>query len=207
MLARLPFSIALARDRRYRNLALAKMSEFGRRGGVASAAEPDTTPPEIRYRTSIQHSLLFITSRLLGEVYYLLYADKYEMPSKVTIDPEELSLGRIRADSVAPLHSPASIKRCISRVERTQHLPTPIFLRTYHAILHRCWFVSPPPLYHNCKEKGSLYFLNLGVGIVEGKQASLSHSVQFPNQTMGFWHGRNSYRVPPNLYNSSSIMV
>jgi hypothetical protein len=110
---------------------VAKMSDSERsalesegRGGLASAAEPDTTPPEIRYRTSIQHSptFLFVTSRLLGEVYYLLYADDYEMPSKVAIDPEEPSLGRIRADSVAPPHSPASIKRCISRVERTPAL-------------------------------------------------------------------------------------
>ena len=44
------------------------------------------------------------------------------MPSKVAIDPEEPSLGRIRADSVAPPHSYASIKRCISRVERTPAL-------------------------------------------------------------------------------------
>ena len=44
------------------------------------------------------------------------------MPSKVAVDPEEPSLGRIRADSVAPPHSPASIKRCISRVEGTQAL-------------------------------------------------------------------------------------
>ena len=41
------------------------------------------------------------------------------MPSKVAIDPEEPSLGRIQAESVAPPHGPASIKRCISRVERT----------------------------------------------------------------------------------------
>ena len=44
------------------------------------------------------------------------------MPSKVAINPEEPSLGRIRADSVPPPHSPASIKRCISRVERTPAL-------------------------------------------------------------------------------------
>ena len=44
------------------------------------------------------------------------------MPSKVAFDPEEPSLGRIRADSVAPPHNPASIKRCISRVERTPAL-------------------------------------------------------------------------------------
>ena len=61
-------------------------------------------------------TFLFVTSRL-GEVYYLLYADDYEIPSKVAIDPEEPSLGRIRADSVAPPHSPTSIKRHISRVE------------------------------------------------------------------------------------------
>ena len=43
--------------------------ESGRRSGVASAAEPasNTTSPEIRYRTSIQHSptFIFVTSRLL----------------------------------------------------------------------------------------------------------------------------------------------
>ena len=106
---------------------VAKMSDSERsalesegRSGIASAAEPDTAPPEIQYCTFIQHcpTFHFITSHLLGEVYYLLYADDYEMPSKVPIDPEEPSLGRIRADSVAPPHSPTSIKRCISRVER-----------------------------------------------------------------------------------------
>jgi hypothetical protein len=110
---------------------VAKMSDSERsnleseeRGGLASAAETDTTPHEIRYRTSIQHSptSLFLTSLLLREVYYLPYGDDYEMPSKVAIDPEEPSLGRIRADSVAPPHSPTSIKRCISRVERNAAL-------------------------------------------------------------------------------------
>ena len=55
-------------------------------------------------------------------MYYLLYGDDYEMPSKVGIDPEQPSLGRIRADSVTPPHTPASIKRCISRVERNPAL-------------------------------------------------------------------------------------
>jgi hypothetical protein len=50
-------------------------------------------------------------------VYYLLYADDSATPSKVATDPEEPFLGRIRADSVAPPHTPDSIKRCISRVE------------------------------------------------------------------------------------------
>ena len=52
-------------------------------------------------------------------MYYLLYADNYELPSKVAYDPEQPSLGRIRADSVVPPHSPITIKQCISRVERT----------------------------------------------------------------------------------------
>ena len=40
------------------------------------------------------------------------------MPSKVANDPEEPSLGRIRADCITPPHSPTSIKLCISRVEK-----------------------------------------------------------------------------------------
>ena len=55
-------------------------------------------------------------------MYYLLYADDDEMASKVPNDPQRPSLGRIRADSVSPPHNPASIKRCISRVERTPEL-------------------------------------------------------------------------------------
>ena len=92
------------------------------RGGLLSAAEPDTVPPEIRYRTSISHSPTFIFLTIWGEVYYLLYGNDCEMPSRVAIDPGKPSLGRIRADSVPPPHSPASIKRCISRVERNPKL-------------------------------------------------------------------------------------
>ena len=54
---------------------------------------------------------------MLGEVYYLLYADDYEIPSKVAFNPDEPSLGRIRVDYFAPPYSPTSIKQCISRVE------------------------------------------------------------------------------------------
>ena len=70
------------------------------------------------------NTLLFFFHNILtvGEVYYQLYVDDYEMASKVAFDPEEPSLGRIQADSVAPPHSPASIKRCISRVEGTPEL-------------------------------------------------------------------------------------
>ena len=50
-------------------------------------------------------------------MYYLLYADDYEIPSKVGIHSDVPSLGRIRVDSVVPPHCPTTIKRCISRVE------------------------------------------------------------------------------------------
>ena len=97
--------------------------QFRGRGGLKSAGVPDTTPDsEIRYRTSIQHSptiLFVLTSQLLWEVYYLLYDDNYEVPSKIAFDPEEPSLGRIRIDSVPPPHSAVTIKRCISKVEIT----------------------------------------------------------------------------------------
>ena len=55
-------------------------------------------------------------------MYYLLYADCYEMPSKVANDPAEPSVGRIRADPVASPHSPTSIILCISRAERNPAL-------------------------------------------------------------------------------------
>ena len=55
-------------------------------------------------------------------MYYLLYADGYEMPSKVAIDPGEPSLGRIKVDSVAPPRSLTSIKRYIARIERNPAL-------------------------------------------------------------------------------------
>ena len=50
-------------------------------------------------------------------MYYQLFADDYEIQSKVAFDLEEPSIGRIRADYIAPPHTPISIKRCISRVE------------------------------------------------------------------------------------------
>ena len=55
-------------------------------------------------------------------MYYQLYGEDSQIPSKVAIDAEEPSLGHIRADCVAPPHSPTSIKRCISRVERNPAL-------------------------------------------------------------------------------------
>jgi hypothetical protein len=56
---------------------------------------------------------------MLSLVYYRLYAQGYETPSKVAFDLEEPSLGRVRMDAIAPPHTPSSIKRHISRVEKT----------------------------------------------------------------------------------------
>ena len=55
-------------------------------------------------------------------MYYQLYANDSEMPSKVAFDEEEPCLGRIRADSVAPPHCVAYLKRRISRVEQNPAL-------------------------------------------------------------------------------------
>ena len=55
-------------------------------------------------------------------MYYQIYADDSVIPSKVANDPEEPSIGRIRADCIAPPHSPTSIKLCISRVEGNRAL-------------------------------------------------------------------------------------
>ena len=48
----------------------------------------------------------------------MLYGINSELPSKAAFDPDEPSLGRIRALSVAPPRSLTSFKQCISGVER-----------------------------------------------------------------------------------------
>ena len=55
-------------------------------------------------------------------MYYQLYANNSDVPSKAALDEDEPSLGRIRCDSVAPPHTLASIKRSISRAEETPEL-------------------------------------------------------------------------------------
>ena len=103
--------------------------ESGRRGGLTNA-EP---LPVSQYRSSIQYSstfLIVLTSRLLGKVYYQVFADRSDVRSKVAFDEELPSLGRIRCDSIAPPHTPASIKRRISRVEETPELVDANLLET-----------------------------------------------------------------------------
>jgi hypothetical protein len=71
--------------------------ESGQRGGLATA-ESDTTPAQY--------------------VYYTLFIDEDQMPSKAAFDPDQPFLGRIRTDYIAPPHSLNSVKLCLSRVER-----------------------------------------------------------------------------------------
>ena len=65
--------------------------------------------------------ILFFSYNILL-VYYMLYSEGVPMPSKVSINPEEPSLGRIRADYITPPHSVASFKLYLSRVERDPNL-------------------------------------------------------------------------------------
>ena len=136
------FSIVLDRDPHHRNPLsfVAKMSESerndlesGRRGGLASAEELDTTPPGIRYGTSIQRFPFFINNTRF-KTYFQLYADDYEMPWRVAIHREQPFLGRIEANSENHLGVETSIKRCISSENPT--LSQVDFSRTHHPILH-----------------------------------------------------------------------
>jgi hypothetical protein len=77
--------------------------------------------PETRYCTSNAYCSLYNHVNVVT-VYYRLYTADGDVPSKVSIDPDNPSLGRISAHSVAPCHTPTSIKRCISRVERNPAL-------------------------------------------------------------------------------------
>ena len=63
-------------------------------------------------------------------MYYQVFANKSEVRSKVAFDEELQSLGRIRGDSIAPPHTPLSIKRRISRAEETPELVDANLLET-----------------------------------------------------------------------------
>jgi hypothetical protein len=87
-------------------------------GSIRTTIRPSTTSaPNTRYRTPVYSTFLSVTSELLSEVYYLLYANDCEKASKAAFDTKEPSLGRIRADAITPPHTPSSILRHISRVE------------------------------------------------------------------------------------------
>jgi hypothetical protein len=102
--------------------------------GLASAAEPDRTPSEIQYRTSVQRSptFLFITCVNLL-VYYRIYAEDGAIPSNTSATPDDPSLGRIKAISVPPPHTAKTVKLCIAKAENIKHRTNAsLFLTPYN---------------------------------------------------------------------------
>ena len=92
--------------------------ESGRKGGLGDSKKK---LPGVKYRASKKYSY-FSFRDFSGEVHYQLFSDGDEIRSNVAFDPNEPSLGRIRIDSIAPSHTPATIKRCISRIEETPEI-------------------------------------------------------------------------------------
>ena len=111
--------------------------ESGGRGELTSAAESDTRLPEIRYRTSIQHSLifLFITSRLLGKCTICSTPTVVKGHRKYPLIQRNLPLV-VSGLILLHRHIVPPPSNDVFREWREPHLITPIFLRTYHAILH-----------------------------------------------------------------------
>ena len=144
------------------------------------------------------------------------------MPSKVAFDPEEPSLGRIRADCVAPPHSPASIKRCISRVEGTPALAhanlfanissdTP--LKEGHiSILHTdCPGLSPNepmaivlmPIVHLVESPSIYASIPDGKYVIKNRAADIYWTADYtssPIQRVYFWSGTKEQAKNDNLF-------
>lgn len=81
----------------------------------------DQSDSEPRYCTYVHLIIiisLLLTAILLIKVYYQLYKNNGDIHSKASFDPEEPSLGRIRALHVAPPHTATSIKRCVAKNEQ-----------------------------------------------------------------------------------------
>ena len=94
--------------------------ESERRDGLASAEDPDATPQEIRYRTSIQHSCFSfhnistvgesVLSPLRRRLWSSFESSRWSKEAFPWPYPDWFRCAT---------HSLASIKRCMSRVERT----------------------------------------------------------------------------------------
>ena len=147
------------------------------------------------------------------------------MPSKVAFDSEEASLGRIRADSIAPPHSPASIKRCISKVERTPELAhanlfanissdTP--LKEGHiSILHTdCPGLSPNepmaivlmPIVHLVESPSKYASIPDGKYVIKNRAADIYWTPDFsPIKTVYFWPKPTN--IPFKLEHASWVQV
>ena len=124
---------------------VAKMSESERsalesegRGGLASAAEIDTTPPKIRYRTSINVLLPFFLNHLdcWGKCTINFTLTIVICHRKSPLIQRSLPLV---VSGLILLHRhiiPPPSNDAFREWKESQHLPTPIFLRTYQAMPH-----------------------------------------------------------------------
>jgi hypothetical protein len=61
-------------------------------------------------------------------VYYRIYTEDGAIPSKHSINPSDLSLGRINIDVITPPHTIDSIKRCVAKAEQ---LGTALFSKLF----------------------------------------------------------------------------
>ena len=103
---------------------VAKMSDSERsalesdgRSGVASAAEPDTTSPELRYGASIPSQDSNLSFREFFLVFYRIYNKDGAIPSKIPVTPSDPFVGRIKVGSVPPPRTAKTVKRSIAIVE------------------------------------------------------------------------------------------
>lgn len=73
--------------------------------------------PETNFSELLSFNAKFYDLNGSFQVHYYLYTEDGDIPSKVSFDSEEPSLGRIRVTNIAPPHNLESFKRCISRAE------------------------------------------------------------------------------------------
>jgi hypothetical protein len=83
---------------------------------LATNVKQDPTSSEGRYRTSFRPYLLVVILSLCAS-FYRLYQEGCETTSKAASDPEESSIRRIRASSITPPYTSATIKLGISKLE------------------------------------------------------------------------------------------
>jgi hypothetical protein len=89
----------------------------------------DTQSVEPQYRKHFcggPYTYLLLIHEFL--VYYRIYNEDGEIHSMRSFDPLDHPLGRIDAHFVAPPHTAASLKRCISNAERFAYLEDKLFL-------------------------------------------------------------------------------
>jgi hypothetical protein len=94
---------------------------------VANRSSPHAMTPEIALLSSQEGSTPLETRY----VYYRLYAEDGAIPSMNPVYSDDPYLGSIPATLVVPPHTAASLKRCLSNVEKIDDkIPTTLFIAT-----------------------------------------------------------------------------